>query len=118
MTYSSLSKSAAYDQARHEFYAERLKEDIERRVAVEEAQSTGAYFGLSYLQIGMQLEDKTYEEWKLWALKDTLEQEQRRAAKYSGNDGAAGPQEAEKEEDGGVEEALDELDAAVVAAAS
>ena len=62
----------------------RLQEDVERRVAKEEAMSTGAYFGKTTLQIGMELEDKVYEEWKTWAMKRVLEIEQQRAAMYTG----------------------------------
>ncbi|KAI9674369.1 MAG: mitochondrial ribosomal small subunit component [Trizodia sp. TS-e1964] len=58
----------AYDQARREFYALRYAEDVERRVAKEEAESTGAYFGKSVQEIGMGLEDKSYEGWKAAAL--------------------------------------------------
>lgn len=63
----NLSKSAAYDKARREFYRLRLQEDIERRVAAEEAQATGATFGPSVLEIGMGLEDAHYNRWKEWA---------------------------------------------------
>ncbi len=82
--FPKMSKAQAYDQARHEFYAVRYAEDVERRVAKEEAQATGAYFGKSYLQVGMELEDKTWEEWKRWALAESSRQEQRRLASYSG----------------------------------
>lgn len=63
----NLSKSAAYDMARREFYRLRLQEDIERRVAAEEAQATGATFGPSILEIGMELENQQYNRWKEWA---------------------------------------------------
>lgn len=62
-----ISKTAAYDIARREFYKLRLKEDIERRVAAEEAEATGAQFGRSYLEIGMEQENQQYEKWKAWA---------------------------------------------------
>ena len=62
-----ISKSAAYDIARREFYRLRLQEDIERRVAAEEAQATGATFGPSILEIGMELENRQYNRWKEWA---------------------------------------------------
>lgn len=62
-----MTKSYAYDIARREFYRLRLQEDIERRVAAEEAQATGANFGPTYHQIGMELENKEYENWKQWA---------------------------------------------------
>lgn len=62
-----MTKSNSYDIARREFYKLRLKEDIQRRVAAEEAQATGANFGPSYLEIGMELENAQHEKWKSWA---------------------------------------------------
>ncbi|KAL4944935.1 hypothetical protein BDV06DRAFT_186170 [Aspergillus oleicola] len=62
-----ITKSAAYDIARREFYRLRLKEDIERRVAAEEAEATGANFGPTHLEIGMQLENQQHEAWRQWA---------------------------------------------------
>ena len=82
----NMSKARAYDQARQEFYEERLKEDVERRVAKEEAMATGAYFGKSMLEVGMELEDKEYERWKQWALQEITEAKQRQAAVYTGLD--------------------------------
>ncbi|KAL9073223.1 MAG: hypothetical protein Q9161_003055 [Pseudevernia consocians] len=79
-----ITSAQAYDQARKEFYDLRLQEDVERRVAKEEAMSTGAYFGKSALDIGMELEDKEYERWKEWAAKEVVLAEQRRAAMYTG----------------------------------
>ncbi|KAG9238400.1 37S ribosomal protein S25, mitochondrial [Amylocarpus encephaloides] len=61
-------KMEAYDIARKEFYALRHEEEVERRVAKEEALWSGAYFGKGPLEVGMELEDKVYEEWKDWAL--------------------------------------------------
>jgi len=85
----NMTKARAYDQARREFYEERLKEDVERRVAKEEAMATGAYFGKSMLQIGMELEDKEYERWKQWALQEITEANQRQASVYTGLDNPA-----------------------------
>lgn len=79
----------AYDQARKEFYKVRLQEDVQRRVAKEEALATGAYFNKSTLDIGMELEDKQYEEWKAWAIKEVNETQQRRNAMYTGQDNEA-----------------------------
>ncbi|KAL4927170.1 mitochondrial 37S ribosomal protein mS23 [Aspergillus undulatus] len=62
-----MTKSVAYDIARREFYRLRLQEDIERRVAAEEAEATGANFGPTQLEIGMELESRVYENWKQWA---------------------------------------------------
>ena len=80
--------SAAYDQARHEFYEHRYKEALARRIAVEEALATGAYFGKNALQIGMELEDKAWEDWRAWAMKEAETSQQLRAAQY-------GPMEAD-----------------------
>ena len=79
-----ITPAQAYDQARKEFYDLRLQEDVERRIAKEEATSTGAYFGKSALEIGMELEDKEYENWKEWASKEATLSQQRQAAMYTG----------------------------------
>ncbi|KAL4878539.1 37S ribosomal protein S25, mitochondrial [Aspergillus karnatakaensis] len=63
----NMTKSTAYDIARREFYRLRLQEDIERRVAAEEAEATGATFGPSRLVISQELENQQYEIWKSWA---------------------------------------------------
>ena len=81
-----ITPGQAYDRARKEFYDLRLQEDVERRIAREEAISTGAYFGPSKLDIGMELEDQEYERWKLWAQKEVEQIEQRKAAMYHGGD--------------------------------
>ncbi|QSZ31578.1 hypothetical protein DSL72_001145 [Monilinia vaccinii-corymbosi] len=65
-----LSNSRAYDKARKEFYALRQEEEIERRIAREEAEYVGAYFHKGALEVGMELEDKSYEQWKAWATKE------------------------------------------------
>jgi small subunit ribosomal protein S23 len=62
-----ISKSTAYDIARREFYRLRLKEDIQRRVAAEEAAAYGAEFGPSYMDIGMKQESEQYDKWVAWA---------------------------------------------------
>ncbi len=67
MKHQSLSKAVAYDQARREFYAHRHLSEIRARIAKEEAQHVGAYFGKGPLEIGMDLEDRTWEKWKQWA---------------------------------------------------
>lgn len=101
-----MTPDEAYDKARKEFYDLRLQEDVERRVAKEEAMSTGAYFGPSALDIGMQLEDKEYENWKAWAEKEVILEEQKNAAMYTGSvepDAAVGADEGE------LDAALDEV---------
>lgn len=75
-----MTKSRAYDIARREFYQLRLREDIERRVAAEEAEATGAEFGPTKLEVGMELENQEYERWKAWAKTEAQVQDQRAAA--------------------------------------
>jgi small subunit ribosomal protein S23 len=67
MENEGMRRNEAYDKARHEFYALRQEEEIERRIAKEEARYVGAYFGKSRLDIGMELEDREFENWKHWA---------------------------------------------------
>lgn len=75
-----MTKSEAYDQSRQEFYRLRLKEDIERRVAAEEAEATGANFGPRHLDMGMEGENQQFERWKKWAQQAAQIMEQRKAA--------------------------------------
>lgn len=75
-----MTKSEAYDIARREFYRLRLQEDIERRVAAEEAEATGATFGPTRLQIGMELENQEHERWKEWARMEAQVQNQKMAS--------------------------------------
>lgn len=67
MEHADLSRNAAYDQARKEFYALRQEEEMERRVAREEAGHVGAYFGKNRLEVSMDIENKEWESWKAWA---------------------------------------------------
>ncbi|KAL8797350.1 MAG: hypothetical protein Q9195_000504 [Heterodermia aff. obscurata] len=82
----NMTKASAYDQARKEFYKFRLHEDVRRRVAKEEALATGAYFHKSTLEVGMEIEDRQYEEWKEWAITRVKELEQKQNAMYTGQD--------------------------------
>ena len=102
---NNLSKERAYDQARQEFYNARLQENVERRVAKEEAMACGAYFGKSSLQVGMELEDKEYERWKEWASKEyeVLAQQQPSQAGLGSGDAALSP------DDPDIAGALDEI---------
>lgn len=84
MKHQHLSKPAAYDIARREFYQHRHLEDIRRRVAKEEALHVGAYFGKGPLQIGMELEDQTWESWKRWAARQIEDEQSMRAQMFSG----------------------------------
>lgn len=79
-TTPDITVSEAYDKARREFYAVRRRDEILRRVAAEEAQSTDAVFGKSLNQIGMQLENEQYNDWEEWSRKMVVEQAQRTAA--------------------------------------
>ena len=78
-----MTKQEAYDKARHEFYKLRQLEQMERRIAVEEARMVGGYFGKDLLHVGMQLEDKKYEAWKKWAATEIARQESTRASQYT-----------------------------------
>ncbi|CEF73822.1 hypothetical protein SNK03_001897 [Fusarium graminearum] len=68
----------AYDHVRHQFYRLRQEEQIEKRVAQEEARYVGAYFGQTRIDVSHGLEDREFENWKLWAGKETERQEQNR----------------------------------------
>lgn len=109
-TYQAYTKAGAYDKARKEFYDVRHTQDIERRVAREEALWTGAEFGPSPLDIGMQLEDQKYEEWREWAAKEIIAFKQ-----LSGSSGNARDQDAplDFEADQDVLSALDEVEPSV-----
>lgn len=72
-----MTEKAAYDIARSEFYDIRMREDIERRVAAEEALAVGAKFGKSYLEIGIEMEEKALEAWRKSATADILRRRQR-----------------------------------------
>lgn len=75
-----ITVSRAYDLARREFYDLRRQEDIRRRIAAEEAQATGAYFGKNILHWGMEIENKQYDDWEKWSRAAVAEQMQRTAA--------------------------------------
>ncbi len=82
MENKNMSKEQAYDQARREFYRLRHEEDVERRIAQEEARIVGAYFGKNTTQVGMGLEDKSHEEWKKYALEQITKVEAMRSEAY------------------------------------
>ncbi|KAF2150534.1 mitochondrial ribosomal protein [Myriangium duriaei CBS 260.36] len=81
-----MSKGEAYDKARKEFYAKREREEVMRRIAREEALYAGAEFGKSVLEVGMELEDKAFEEWKAWAENEVVTMRQVQGSVYSGTD--------------------------------
>src|ERR1700709_71347 len=99
---AGMNRNQAYDTARKEFYALRHEEEVERRVAREEALWSGAYFGKGALEIGMELEDKVYDEWGVWARKNIETAERDRDAAYTSLPGAEDdldtPDSAEAEE--------------------
>jgi small subunit ribosomal protein S23 len=84
MKYKALSKASAYDAARREFYAHRHLSEIRSRIAKEEAQHVGAYFGKGPLEIGMELEDRSWESWKRWANVQIEDEQAMRAQLFSG----------------------------------
>ena len=106
-TYSAYTKLGAYDKARKEFYDVRHAQEIELRVAREEALMTGAEFGPSPLDIGMQLEDQTYEAWRAWAQKEITVRGQISAGDGTGD---AENEEALELEDSELDAVLDEIE--------
>ncbi|KAH8730292.1 mitochondrial ribosomal protein S25-domain-containing protein [Phaeosphaeriaceae sp. PMI808] len=78
------SKPSAYDTARREFYSHRHLDEVRSRIAREEAQHVGAYFGQGPLEIGMGLEDKSWENWKKWASVQIEDEQAMRAQMFSG----------------------------------
>jgi len=101
-----MSNAQAYDVARREFYALRHEEEVERRIAREEASWTGAYFGKSAIDVGMELEDKTYESWKAWATREAEAIDLQRNAAYTGLGTGSEEEEVETEVDAAEEPAL------------
>jgi small subunit ribosomal protein S23 len=75
MQNENMSKQKAYDVTRRDFYRLRQEEEVERRIALEEARYVGAYFGKSRLDVGMLLEDREFENWKVWAGKEAQKRE-------------------------------------------
>jgi small subunit ribosomal protein S23 len=84
MKHKGHSKATAYDMARREFYQHRHLSEIRARVAKEEALHVGAYFGKGPLEVGMELEDKSWEAWKRWATVQIEDEQAVRAQMFSG----------------------------------
>jgi small subunit ribosomal protein S23 len=82
MREEELSEPAAYDKARTEYYNHKHSAEVEKRVAKEEAMAYGAFFGPGALEIGMQLEDQQYENWKEWAIKESNALKQLQSSAY------------------------------------
>jgi small subunit ribosomal protein S23 len=105
MKHASLSKASAYDLARREFYKHRHISEIRQRISKEEAQHVGAYFGKGPLEIGMQLEDRTWENWKRWASVQIEDEQAMRAQMFSGQqDEGTGGEMSQGEYEQAVEE--------------
>lgn len=105
MQNEGLDEAHAYDKARKEFYFYRHREDVERRVAKEEALAVGAYFGKGPNEIGMELEDQQYENWKAWAMQQIEKLKQQSEAAYAGS----AVEETSEEEGAALEEMADEV---------
>lgn len=98
MENENMTERKAYDVTRREFYRLRQAEEIEKRVAVEEARHVGAYFGKTRIDVSHGLEDREFENWKLWAGKETERTEARRNSEIESfgleeEEGAAGGEE-------------------------
>jgi len=107
MHHEGLTKDQAYDKARKEFYWIRQQEEIERRIAQEEARMVGAYFGKSKVQLGLELEDRQFARWKTWAARETERIQAARSQAYV----SFGEEKEEAEAEAAVpEEVLDEAD--------
>ncbi|KAK4644600.1 mitochondrial ribosomal small subunit component [Podospora bellae-mahoneyi] len=83
MQHAKMTRAQAYDVARKEFYKLRRFEETEARIAQEEARAYGAYFGKTVNQVGMELEDKEYNNWLKWAGEEITGQEMERQAAYA-----------------------------------
>ncbi|KAK5632586.1 hypothetical protein RRF57_008300 [Xylaria bambusicola] len=97
-----MTQEMAYDIVRKEFYALRHEEDVERRIAKEEALKMGAYFGKTTLQVSMELEDEQYENWRKWASKQISSVQAEQDSAYTNfgdveeSDGASSDADAEE----------------------
>jgi len=80
---TGMTKDQAYDKARKEFYTQRHQEETEKRVQREEALWMGAQFGKSALDVGMQVEDKEFEAWKVHAKREILLMQTRQDAAHA-----------------------------------
>ncbi|KAK2002542.1 37S ribosomal protein Rsm25 [Colletotrichum falcatum] len=94
MRHTDLTRAQAYDVARKEFYALRQEEEIERRVAREEARHVGAYFGKNRLQISMDIEDRQFDRWVSWASERTVAIEMAQNGNYASYNEEVGARDA------------------------
>ncbi|KAI5360149.1 Putative mitochondrial ribosomal protein S25 [Septoria linicola] len=104
LTHTALSNAAAYDMARKELYRFRHQKEVETRVAREESQAVGGYFGLGPLEVGEILEDKAYENWKEWAVKETQALRALQGSAYTGNEEGSELEVGEPATEGALEE--------------
>ncbi|OLL22576.1 37S ribosomal protein S25, mitochondrial [Neolecta irregularis DAH-3] len=74
-----LSEQQAYEYACQEFYAVRAHEEIESRIAEDEARAYGTSF-TSYIEIGMKLQTEAIERWRERASRETAIMAQRKTA--------------------------------------
>ena len=111
----SLTKSQAYDLARRQLYTHRHFEDIERRIAREEALHTGAYFQPGPNALAAPLEDAKFDAWREWAARRVASLSNMRMAGYSGSEVEDGPEGGEssvvEESEGEIEEGQQEVEA-------
>ena len=52
-------------------------------MAKEEALSTGAFFHIGPLEVGMKLEDRAYENWREWAMSEVEALKQLQSSAYT-----------------------------------
>ena len=71
MNETGLQRKVAYDQARKEFYRLRHREELEERIAKEEATFVGAYFVGNKIDRALPIEDRQFNDWKQWADKES-----------------------------------------------
>ncbi|CAK4034155.1 37S ribosomal S25, mitochondrial [Lecanosticta acicola] len=112
LNHTSLTPAAAYDKARKELYRQRHAKEVEARVAREEALAVGAYFGKGPLEVGMELEDKQYENWREWAEAEVVRVKALQGSAYSGTEDEAAVAEIEDP----LQEELQEVSSAIPAA--
>ncbi|KAK5694956.1 mitochondrial ribosomal small subunit component [Elasticomyces elasticus] len=83
---SGHTHATASAQALSEFARLRHYQETTLRIAREEAQSTGAFFGAGPNEVGMKLEDVQYENWREWAGKQIEALRQLQGSAYTGNE--------------------------------
>ena len=98
MQNEGMDRQTAYDITRREFYRLRQEEEIEKRIAKEEARYVGAYFGKSRIDVGLMLEDHEFENWKVWAGKEAEKRELMKVGTAGGLGGEEGDEVLPAEE--------------------